>query len=205
MAELVDEPEIMAGRIHRVRAALAASAGCPPAQIQERVAASITQMGLVARLVAPILASLTTGRAGLEPRLSQIWWQDELGGPFPVSFAPLPADSRDGDPDVGHVLDGPVGQLTEAVRGQVAVSARVLWGNVASAVNSVSNQLAASDPVVAARVSAVTAKLFADRRLQSETCAPGAGFRRSSCCLIYRLAPGGTAGVCGDCVLGSSG
>lgn len=37
--------------------------------------------------------------------------------------------------------------------------------------------------------------------LRTERHPPGPAFRRSSCCLCYRLAPGTTAAVCGDCVL----
>ena len=41
---------------------------------------------------------------------------------------------------------------------------------------------------------------LADSRIDGGVLRSGPGFRRTSCCLIYRLA-GSTAAVCGDCVL----
>jgi ferric iron reductase protein FhuF len=77
----------------------------------------------------------------------------------------------------------------------------VLWGNVASAVNSAAVQVAAGRPDLSDRAWAVAAAFLASPRLAREAQRPGPAFRRSSCCLIYKIAPGPTSGVCGDCVL----
>jgi len=53
--ELTEPDGPLAGRIDEVRAALAGRAGRPAAQIEPRVAASVTHLGLVARLIAPHL------------------------------------------------------------------------------------------------------------------------------------------------------
>jgi ferric iron reductase protein FhuF len=84
---------------------------------------------------------------------------------------------------------------------QVPVSARVLWGNVASAVNSASQQIAAGH-LSAAFAHHLAEVVFSSPQLRGERDRPGPGFRRSSCCLIYRLTASRTGATCGDCVLG---
>lgn len=206
MVELVDSPDVLADRIHRVRTALAASARRPVEEVEERVAASIAQMGLVARVIAPVLASLTLRSPVLDPRLSQLWWQDQLGGPFPVSVAVTPIGAKAdvpsrSRPNISETLDDPVEHLTAAVLEMAAVSPRVLWGNVASAINSAATLIGAQEPKLAERSHTLATHALTDRRFDAETGLPGPDFRRSSCCLIYRLAPDAAAGVCGDCVL----
>jgi len=44
-------------------------------------------------------------------------------------------------------------------------------------------------------------QLFGRPPLRGERNPPGPAFRRSSCCLFYRLAPSGRSAFCGDCVL----
>ena len=68
-----------------MRAALAR--GRSPDIVELRVAASVTQLGLVARLLAPTIATavLEVTRAAIVP--NEFWWQDQLGGPFPLSIA----------------------------------------------------------------------------------------------------------------------
>jgi ferric iron reductase protein FhuF len=206
MLELVDSPDVLADRICRVRTALAVSACRPVDEVEERVAASIAQMGLVARVIAPVLASLTIGNPLLDPRLSQLWWQDQLGGPFPLSVAVASISATADVPSrartrITEALDDPVERLTSAVVEMAAVSSRVLWGNVASAINSAAALIGAKDPKLAERSSTLAAYALTDRQFDAESGLPGPDFRRSSCCLIYRLASDGTAGVCGDCVL----
>jgi ferric iron reductase protein FhuF len=95
-----------------------------------------------------------------------------------------------------------VTQITRAVEA-MAVSPRVLWGNVASAVSGATAMIAKARPDLAAPVSAAaTAMLRYPALTGTYEGSPGAGFRRRNCCLIYRLSPPGTASYCGDCVLG---
>jgi hypothetical protein len=72
---------------------------------------------------------------------------------------------------------------------------------VASAVNAAAAQVARRRPDLARDAWQAAARLLASERLAAERNPPGPAFRRSSCCLFYRLAPGNPSAVCGDCVL----
>ena len=99
------------------------------------------------------------------------------------------------------LLAGPITQIVRAVEA-MAVSPRVLWGNVASAVNGAATMIAAARPDLAAPAAGAAAALLADPALNGTYQGrPLRGFRRRNCCLIYRLSPSAPA-YCGDCVLG---
>ncbi|MBL7511615.1 (2Fe-2S)-binding protein [Frankia nepalensis] len=214
----------LARRVDAVRAALAAGRGVAPGELEERVAVSITQLGLCARLVAPALGlTVLTGRPPALDLLG-LYWRDQLGGPFPLALArptapdgPAPADPPPGGPlpggwptpDPGQLargfVDGTLRPLVEplvaATAARYPVSSRVLWGNTASAVAGAAKMIGLAAPELAP----------AAWRIVDALCAgpgplAGAGarvaparFRRRSCCLIYRLGPSGA--VCEDCVL----
>jgi hypothetical protein len=74
---------------------------------------------------------------------------------------------------------------------------------VASAVNTAAAQVTRQRPDLAADAWQAARRVLADPRLRGEPCPPGPEFRRSSCCLFYRLAPGDPLALCGDCVLGA--
>lgn len=211
MSELVEDPDVLVDRVAAVRARLAAAGGQGPDAVEWRVAASVTQLGLVARLVSPVLAVAVITGALLEVDLASARWQRVLGGAFPLSV-PLgltapPNAGTEADPGqlaglLGcRVLDGPVRELVEATRSW-SVSPRVLWGNVASAVHGAASVIATSQPVWADR-SRLIATLLLDQTLLRGTsiASTDRGFRRRSCCLIYRAAPNAAGAVCGDCVL----
>jgi len=193
-------------------------------EVEPRVAGSVAHLGLTARLIAPALGAAVL-RCPVDVRLAGLWWQDELGGAMPLSV-PAPAgtgldaaalvragpESRGpagggagqalGDRDWERMLlDGAIAPVTAAVARLVPVSWRVLWGNVASAVNTAAAQVARQRPDLAPEAWRAACLLLADPRLPAESCPPGPRFRRSSCCLFYRLAPGEPAAICGDCVL----
>jgi hypothetical protein len=214
MNELVEDRDVLRDRVDAVRARLAAAGGQAPDAVELRVAASVTHLGLVARLISPALAVAVTSGELLEIDLGSTWWQRMLGGAFPLSV-PLHTDThaggRDTNPEptperlayllASHVLDSPVRDLVEATM-PLSVSPRTLWGNVASAVNGAASMIATCQPAWADR-SQVIASLLLDQpplRNTSIVSADG-GFRRRSCCLIYRAAPNTAAAVCGDCVL----
>jgi FhuF 2Fe-2S C-terminal domain len=194
-----------------VRRALAASAGRPAEEIPLRVAASVTHLGLAARLIAPVLAG-TASHRHLDMRLAGLWWQDKLGGPAPLSIPapgdPGPGQHNNGDPPAGDtcrlLLDDVIAPITAATSDLVPVSGQVLWGNVASAVNGAANQLAALRPDLGRQAWAAAAAFFTCPQLSRERQPPGPAFRRSSCCLIYQLAPDQTHSTCGDCILGGT-
>jgi hypothetical protein len=170
------------------------------------VAASVAHLGLVARLISPSLGAAAVGQR-LDMRLGGLWWQDTLGGPLPLSIPappsiPVPGEGWDGDPMAGeNVLDEVIAPLTAATAGLIPVSPRVLWGNVASAINSAAAQVAQRQPELGRTAWALAAGLFASAPFSQERHPPGPEFRRSSCCLIYKVTSERARAVCGDCVL----
>ena len=186
-------------RAEAVRRALAGPGGLPADAVPLRVAVSVMHLGLAARLIAPAVAAAALGglpSLGLDP--AGLWWQDELGGPVPLS---VPA-ARGSGGQPPRVIDDLVAPLTGAAGALVPVSPRVLWGNVASAISSAAGQIAAQRPGLAEAAWAAARELAGHPSLRRERAAPGPGFRRSSCCLIYQLSPGPARAICGDCVLG---
>ncbi|HEY0998894.1 MAG TPA: (2Fe-2S)-binding protein [Streptosporangiaceae bacterium] len=208
LSELTGSPGALAGRIGEVRERLAAAAGCPAAAVEFRVAASIAQLGLCARLLSPALGAAAAGRA-LPVDAAQARWVPALGGPFRLSLAEeaiaQPADNaiaaEPGTAATAALLAGPVTQIVRAVEA-MAVSPRVLWGNVASAVNGAATMIAAARPDLAGRAAEAAAALLEHPDLAGTYQGrPLRGFRRRNCCLIYRLSPERPS-YCGDCVLG---
>jgi FhuF 2Fe-2S C-terminal domain len=201
LGELIGAPEALASRIGEVRERLAAAAGRPAAAVEFRVAASIAQLGLCARLLSPVLGAAAAGRA-LPVDTRQARWIPSLGGPFRLSIPDTAVSDRAeaGPAAAAALLAGPVAQVVRAVEA-MSISPRVLWGNVASAVNGAATMIAAARPDLAAPA-AETATAMLRYPALAGTCQgrPLQGFRRRNCCLIYRLSPSAPA-YCGDCVL----
>lgn len=200
-------------RVAEVRAGLAAASGrADPGEVELRVAVSMTQLGLVGRLVCPALgvAVLTGGLLDLDP--ARLRWQPGPGSAVALSVS---ADAV-GGPGAGAlpselagalaetVLAGPVRMLVEAA-GRYRVSKRVLWGNVASVVHGARALIGAGAPDLLGPAEALVAGLLERPPLRGTSQgSPGNDFRRRSCCLVYRLAGAGSpTGICGDCVLRS--
>ena len=200
LGEVTGSPGALAGRIGEVRERLATAAGCPAAAVEFRVAASIAQLGLCARLLSPALGAAAAGRA-LSVEVAQARWVPALGGPFRLSLAEEAMAAGPGAAATAALLAGPVTQIVRAVEA-MAVSPRVLWGNVASAVNGAATMIAAARPDLAGRAAEAAAALLGYPDLAGTYQGrPLEGFRRRNCCLIYRLSPERPA-YCGDCVLG---
>jgi ferric iron reductase protein FhuF len=210
MDSIVSDPSVLQARVEQVQAALVQAAGSRPDGVEVRVAASVTQLGLTARLIAPVLAvAVLTGRV-LDLELTRIRWQPKPAGAFPLSF---PADAiRDGHAAgadrrrvakriTSQVLNKAIAQLVDATAA-LSVSRLVLWGNVASAVHGATAMIRVAHPTRARTVEAITAALMSNPPLHG-TGADDAHerFRRRSCCLLYRAAGDGPRAVCGDCVL----
>ncbi len=204
LGELTGSPDALAGRIGEVRERLAAAAGCPATAVEFRVAASIAQLGLCARLLSPALGAAAAGRA-LPVDVGQARWVPALGGPFRLSLAEVAVEvavaAEAGTAATAALLAGPITQIVRSVEA-MAVSPRVLWGNVASAVNGAATMIAAARPDLAGPAAEAAAAMLSYPALaRTYQGRPLTGFRRRNCCLIYRLSPAAPA-YCGDCVLG---
>lgn len=189
-------------RTDEVHAVLATGPGSP--DVEPAVAASLTHLGLVARLVSPLLGAALL--AGVLPvaQVGDVHIRLSGANPLPLALAASSAVPVDTAEDIAgafqvHWLTPAVRPLTRAVRGICAVSPQVLDGNVASAVAGALRMAGTARPELAARADGVL-----DTLLRSGPLAdlgrrrPDGSFIRRSCCLFYRL-PG--AGICGDCVL----
>jgi hypothetical protein len=115
LAGLIGAPDALAARIGEVRERLAAAAGRPAAAVEFRVAASIAQLGLCARLLSPVLGAAAAGRA-LSVDTGQARWIPALGGPFRLSLADTAVSDRagTGPAAAAALLAGPVAQPSTA-------------------------------------------------------------------------------------------
>jgi hypothetical protein len=166
-----------------------------------RIAASVAQQGLAARLWSVTLgcAALYDSVPDLDPRL--LHWDPDCSAPDDLwlpQVRPLPADPAT-IADV--VLHGHLQPLTAALRTRYRIAAGLLWGNAGSALAGAARQLdqwarAGGRTDAADRARALTAELLDHPLLAGTGTLTAAAFRRRSCCLYYRV-PGG--GVCGDC------
>ncbi|KOU57114.1 ferric iron reductase [Streptomyces sp. MMG1533] len=166
-----------------------------------RIAASVAQQGLAARLwsVALGCAALYGRIPDLDPRL--LHWDPDGSAPDDLWLSvvrPLPADAAT-LADV--VLRGHLQPLNDNLHDRYGVAEGLLWGNAASALAGAARQLdgwarAHGRTDVAASARARTVELLAHPLLAGAGTLTGTAFRRRSCCLYYRV-PGG--GVCGDC------
>jgi hypothetical protein len=112
MGELADGSGVLAARVASVRGALAAGGGQPADAVEVRVAASVTQLGLAARIVSPYLAlAVLYGRAPGRLRLADLRWRPALGGPYPLSLPHMaaagPAPGQGEAPATAPVRDHP--------------------------------------------------------------------------------------------------
>ncbi|MFD7578821.1 (2Fe-2S)-binding protein [Kitasatospora sp. NPDC059817] len=170
---------------------------------EPRVAASILHLGLAARFWSVGLGAAVL--LGTVPTLEHAWVRIPDQGPLdlwtppePPLSPPFPAPLPLADQLYEAVLVGQLEPLAAAVRSAVPLSARLLTGNAASALAGTLRVLDSHAPVPAR---ALVAELLARPPLAGtgtlRTGPRGAAFRRTSCCLYYRVGPG--AGVCGDC------
>ncbi|GHE06371.1 (2Fe-2S)-binding protein [Streptomyces alanosinicus] len=168
---------------------------------EPRVAASLAQQGLAARLWSAALgcAVLYDAVPDLGPRLLR--WDPRAAAPddlYLTELHPLPGDAAT---LAATVLQGHLQPLGDTLSARFGCAPGLLWGNAASALAGAAGQLDRWARVhgrtdVAARAGALTDELLAHPLLRPTGTRDGTAFRRRSCCLYYRV-PGG--GVCGDC------
>lgn len=192
-------------RIDAVRDSLAAAAGRPASQVELRVAASVAQLGIAARLISPALGAAVLG-IPVHIDLGQARWVPAVGGPFRLSLAvpatpdrpPHPASITEASRPLHELLAGPV----RALVGMTApmVSRRVLWGNAGSAINGAAVMISTIRPPLRRRAIRIAAAALRFPELaDSYRGQPTTSFQRNSCCLIYRIP--GNPQYCGDCIL----
>ncbi|MFG2602735.1 (2Fe-2S)-binding protein [Streptomyces sp. NPDC048514] len=170
---------------------------------EPRVAASVAQLGLAARLWSVALGcAVLYGRLpDLGPRLLR--WDPLASAPddlWLTEVRPLPGDA-DAAALARTVLHGHLEPLAAALRTHHGVAAGLLRGNSGSALAGAARELdrwarAGGRDDLADRAGALTDDLFAHPLLRATGTRTGTVFRRHSCCLYYRV-PGG--GLCGDC------
>ncbi|WP_190192203.1 (2Fe-2S)-binding protein [Streptomyces minutiscleroticus] len=168
---------------------------------EARVAASVAQQGLAARLWSVALgAAALYGRVpDLDPRLLR--WDPDAAAPddlWLTAVRALPGDAATLHEvvEVGHLRP-----LAAALRARHPVAEGLLRGNAASALASTARLLGQwarvhDRPDAGERARALAADLLSRPGLRDAGTLRGTAYRRRSCCLYYRV-PGG--GVCGDC------
>lgn len=205
LAELLDEPDVLRERVAIVRARLAAGGGpgaVAEGSVELRVAASVAHLGLAARVLSPLFALGALGlRLGAPVSIRDLRWQPTPGSMFELSLPGLdqaqPSPHGLSQDDLGLLIV----ELCELMR-SFGVSQRVLRGNVASALNGARVALSAAEPGVAECARTELGRVLSHPLLADTWhVSPDGRFRRRSCCLIYRAAPGRRGPLCGDCVL----
>ncbi|WP_231405976.1 (2Fe-2S)-binding protein [Streptomyces clavuligerus] len=183
------------------RVDLVAARHSPP---ERRVAASIAQLGLAARLW-----SIGLGCAALHGRVPELdperlYWSPGSGTPDDLWFALPPGGPRTlpatADALRAVIEDTHLAPFGDAVRRDTRISPRLLRGNEGSALAGAVRQIDTwarehGRTAVAENARALAAALFAAPRLSGTVRGPA--MRRTSCCLYYRAPRGG---LCGDCV-----
>lgn len=201
LTHLYTDPAPLRDRIAQVRRVLGSD---------DRIAGSIAFQGLAARVLsAPFAAAVLHG---VVPRLTPdvLHYRVSVTGPWPL-WCPVPLAMN--VPDVpatadtlaGLLFDDHLAPMVAAVRAQVSISPRVLWGSVASSVASGKRLVGVERPAAAGRAAEIAGRLLAAGPLAGtgdllDPAAPDTAwtFRRRSCCLYYQVRGGGR---CGDCVL----
>ncbi|WP_374986991.1 (2Fe-2S)-binding protein [Streptomyces fradiae] len=190
------EPDPRVPPLGRRVALVAERLGTP----EYRVAASIAQLGLAARLWSVALGAaalhgavpdLSPGTLHWDPTRStpdELWWSGTGAGP-----ATAPELLR-------TVQHGHLEPLAAAFRAAGPVSPGLLRGNSGSALGGAVRELTRwaernGRPDAARRAAALAAELLDHPDLAGTLQRPA--LRRRTCCLYYRC-PGG--GLCGDCV-----
>lgn len=210
VSDLVRDADIIRHRVEETRRLLAAPARVDATAVEARTAASITHLGLTARLVSPLLgAALLTD---VLPVVGLDSWFVGPSGSGPVAVAVQAAGGVRRSTARGlataldeHCVEPVLRPLTEAFGAAVGLSATVLWGNVASAFAGAATMVTRARPELAERAAGAVGVLLQTGPLTRT----GTWVRpdptrldwflvRRSCCLLYRL-PG--AAPCGDCIL----
>lgn len=208
LADLAADETALRKRVAATRRVLAEERGRPAELIENRAAASIWFLGFVARVISPPFGAAAL--SGSLPRLTPEGTHTRLAGPIAVDVDAdaVPAGAGDDRASALHdqVFGEVVAPLVVAVDATFALSRQVLWGNAASSLVGAAVVVGAVRPDLAGAATELARRTLAGDllagagQLGAGPIASSGDFRRSNCCLYYRL-PGG--GVCADCVLGT--
>lgn len=202
-AEVLESPAAVQQRVAEVHAVVGAGPGSP--KVEDRVSASLAHLGLVARLLSPVLGAALVGEVLPVSPAPQVHLHISGSNPLPMALTrpvAVPVGSaRDLVTVFGQLWLGPtVNPLGALVRERYALSPQTLAGNVSSAVAGALNAVAGARPELRPRAHAVLTAFSREGPLAGAGhLRPDGNFVRRSCCLFYRVQG---AGTCADCVLG---
>ncbi|GAA2063658.1 hypothetical protein GCM10009801_07690 [Streptomyces albiaxialis] len=166
---------------------------------EPRVAASILFQALAARLWTPVLAT-ATGPQRVVPDLAELRWryaeEDGISLWLPEPLPYVRGSGPAGPVAALHdtVVDALLRPLAGAFTATVKIAEPLLWGNAASALAGAVH----TSPRRERTATLVRAVHALEPLRDSGEFTPG-GYLRRSCCLYYRVPPGGAK--CGDCAL----
>ncbi|GAA1103800.1 hypothetical protein GCM10009642_47940 [Nocardiopsis metallicus] len=200
--------KLAAEEVRRVRARLGALSGGGVQDVEWRVGASLFHQGLASRLLSPALALALCH--GVRLRAPDLRFDPGRSGPLtlrtvqkraePISAIPAEVAEWLDESVVGPVLMG----VEAALAGVGRISTGLLRGNTTAALAGAARALGGARPERRAAAEEVV-RLMLDRPSLSGTGhytgkdrSGLAVFRRTTCCLYYRLPDGG---LCGDCAL----
>lgn len=181
---------------------LAAGPGSP--RVESAVVASLVHLGLVARLVSPLLGAALLARVLPVTPVELVHVRLAGANPLPLAVGAASPTEIGSAADLAAALDDSwllpgVEPLTRSVSDEWSVPRRVLDGNVTSAVAGALRMAATVRPELTSRAdAALEAFLQSGSLAASGRRREDGSFVRRSCCLYYRI-PG--AGTCGDCIL----
>ncbi|MEU9352011.1 (2Fe-2S)-binding protein [Streptomyces griseoloalbus] len=185
--------DFLTSRVRRVAAALRTP--------ETRVAASVAQQALAARLWSVALGSAAVYGAVPDLAPPLLRWDPEGSAPDDLWLSEVRPLTGDAPTLADMVLRGHLEPLAAALRARHRLAPGLLRGNAASALAGAARELdrwgrGHGRTDVAARAASLARALLAHPLLSGTGTLTGTAFRRRSCCLYYRV-PGG--GVCGDC------
>lgn len=199
------EADRLTDRFAATRSGLASGTGLTLAQVHPRTAVSAAQVGLVSRFWTVALASVALHDWVPALTREQVWLDPSHRNPSPLALE---------DPEAGRAVDGPaeavaaieelvvhgaIAAITDACREHGSTSAKVLVSNAASSLVAAARVVGGKVPGRAVLLEDLGRALLTRPWLAAGgACLPTGEFKRSGCCLYYRL-PG--HGLCGDCIL----
>ena len=191
-------PGALAAEVERTRAQLETRFG---RGVEWRVAASLFHQGLANRVLSPVIAAALCHGVLLDARRMH-WDPDGEGVSELRTDQERPVTGPVADWVEETVLDrrfGVMGRVEHALTRVGRIAPGLLRGNLGSALAGAVHALGRARPAHRVDAEALARDLLSrpGPGLSGSWTGP-AGFRRTTCCLYYRL-PGG--GTCGDCAL----